>query len=161
MTWLSWHNDYTPRREFLHTNSKNGFPLFLAGITKESPEFPVSSARLAWERIRRGLRGPAPFIVDSAAHPPPSTHKWKQFFVRGEWSRFTADGLPTKDHGTVTTAPGSAAPSFTQYDLTPGFTQPLMQTLSIHVPQWEGSLPYFWMQPPIRWLNYLRLLTLH
>lgn len=112
--------------------------LHFTGITKESPEFPVSSAQPAWERIQRGLQGPAPLIVDSVAHtPPPRSHKWKQPFVRGEWSRFTVDGPPTKDQATVTTGPGSAACTFTQYDLTPSFTQPLMQTqpqhsLSIH-----------------------------
>lgn len=111
--------------------------LHFAGLTKE---FLVSSARPAWERIQRGLRGPAPFIVDSAAHPPPRSHKWKQSFVWGEWSRFTVDGLPTKDHATVTTGPGSAAPRFH----TLCFTEPLMQTqplqsLSTHVPQWQNT----------------------
>lgn len=112
----------------------------LQGQQRNPQNFPVSSARPAWERIQRGLWGPAPFIVDSAAHPPPRSHKWRQPFVRGEWSRFTVDGLPTKDHGAVTTGPGSAAPTFTQCDLTPCFTQSLMQTqplqsLSIHVAQ--------------------------
>ena len=45
--------------------------LHFAGLIKESPEFPVSSAWAACERIQRGLRGPASFIVDSAAHPHP------------------------------------------------------------------------------------------
>lgn len=134
---LSWHNDNTSQRPFFLTKAK--MILHFAGLIKESPEFPVSSARAACERIQRGLRGPAPFIVVSAAHPPPRAHKWKQSFVRGEWSRFTADGPSTKDHATVTTGPGSAAPTFTQYDLMLCFTQPLMQTqllqsLSIYAP---------------------------
>lgn len=120
---------------FLCINAEIG--LHFAAITKESPEFPLSSARPAWERIQRGLRGPAPFIVDSVVHPPPRTHKRKQSFVFGEWSRFTADGLPTKEQDSVTTGPGSAARSLTQCDLTLRFTQLLMQTqlqqpISIH-----------------------------
>lgn len=116
--------------------------LHFAGITKESPECPVSSAPPAWERIQKSLRGLRSLHCwVSSAHPPPRSRKWRQSFVWGEWSRFTADGLPTKDHSTVTTGSESAAPTFTPYDLRTYFTWPLMQTQlmqsqSIHGVQW-------------------------
>lgn len=61
-----------------------------------------------------------------------------------EEEQIYCDGLPTKDRATVTTGPGSAAPTFTQCDLTPCFTQPLMQTqlrqsVSIQAPPREHS----------------------
>ena len=105
-------------------------------LTKESPGFPVSSARPA----HRKNSGPAPVIVDSEAHPPPRSYKWKQPFVWGEGSRFTADGVHTKESSTVTTEPGWASPTFTQCGLTPCFTQPLMQTQLLLSPSIQALL---------------------
>lgn len=109
MIWLAWHNDNTSQRAVRCTKAE--IISHFAGLTKE---FPVSSAQPGWERFWRGLRGPTPLTADPVALSTPAkprSHKWNQSFVRGEWSKFTADGLLTKSHTTVTTGLGSAAPT--------------------------------------------------
>lgn len=68
------------------------------------------------KNLEKSAKSPLSSLLIQQHTPPPRNHKWKLSFVWGEWSRFTVDGLPTKDHTTVTTRPGSAAPTFTQYD---------------------------------------------
>lgn len=134
MIWLAWHNDNTSQRAVRCTKAE--IISHFAGLTKE---FPVSSAQPGWERFWRGLRGPTPLTADPVAPSTPAkptSHKWNQSFVRGEWSRFTADGLLTKSHTTVWDQDwtGISCSNFRAC-----FTQPLMQTqlllsLSIHAP---------------------------
>lgn len=68
--------------EFLHIEAKMG--LYFAGITKEFPEFPVSSVWPAWERIEKSLRGPwSLHCWFSGAHPHPGAIKGSHLLCEG------------------------------------------------------------------------------
>lgn len=111
---MTIHPEGTPQSAKL---AKNGFALCRdnKGILRIPCVICTGCLR---KNSEKSVRSPLPSLLIQQHTPPPRSHKWKQSFVWGEWSRFTVDGLPTKDHATITTGPGSAAPTFTQYDLT-------------------------------------------
>lgn len=110
--------------------------LHFAGPTKESPEFPVSSARRAWERIHWGLRGPARFIVDSAAHththPHPGAINGSSPLSEGSGADLLWPGSLQRPTALSQQDQDQLLPPLSQCDLTQSFAQTLTQLLHSH-----------------------------